>query len=181
MERVGVLFLLIGSVIMGVTSSPETLLEGKLICLRNHCWGKRARGFCALSLLFLFGGCGNYQDQPQSITISISPQRTAIGTGQSTQFSALGHASGVTWSVVGFTNAGPGAAAPAGTIDASGNYTAPSGSQSLVVTVTATSKTDSAKASSATVNVVAPGEVTATKNVQVAQFIISPAASANVS
>jgi len=31
------------------------------------------------------------------------------------------------------------------------------------------------------VNVVAPGEVTATNNVQVAQFIISPAASANVS
>jgi len=143
--------------------------------------GKRACRFCVLSLLFVAGGCGSYQDERQSITISVSPQRTAIGTGQSTQFFALGDVYGVSWSVVAFTSAGPGTAAPAGTIDASGNYTAPSGSQSLVATVTATSKTDPAKSSSATVNVVAPGQVTATNNVQVAQYTISPAASANVS
>jgi arylsulfate sulfotransferase len=143
--------------------------------------GKRANRSCVLSLLFLAGGCGSYQNHPQTISISVSPQRTAIGTGQSTQFSALGDIYGVTWSAVAFTNAGPGTAAAAGTIDYFGNYTAPSGSQSLVVTVTATSKTDPTKSSSATVNVVAPGQVTATNNVQVAQYTISPAASANVS
>ena len=143
--------------------------------------GKRANRSCVLSLLFLAGGCGSYQYHPQTISISVSPQKTAIGTGQSTQFSALGDIYGVTWSAVAFTNAGPGTAAAAGTIDYFGNYTAPSGSQSLVVTVTATSKTDPTKSSSATVNVVAPGQVTATNNVQVAQYTISPAASANVS
>jgi arylsulfate sulfotransferase len=148
---------------------------------KNALLGKRARRFCGLSLFFVAGGCGSYQNQPQSITISVSPQRTAIGTGQSTQFFALGDIYGVAWSVVAFTNAGPGSAAPAGTIDAFGDYTAPSGSQSLVVTVTATSKTDPTKSSSATVNVVAPGQVTATNNVQVAQYTISPATAANVS
>lgn len=148
---------------------------------KNPLLGKRGCCFGVLSLLFLTGGCGSYQNHPPSITISVSPQETAIGTGQSTQFSALGDIYGVTWSVVGFTDAGRATAAPAGMIDASGNYTAPSGSQSLVVTVTATSKTDPAESSSATVNVVAPGQVTATNNVQVAQYTISPAASANVS
>ena len=47
--------------------------------------------------------------------------------------------------------------------------------------VTATSKTDPTKSATATVNVVAPGVFDATKNVQVAQYAISPAASANVS
>jgi arylsulfate sulfotransferase len=149
--------------------------------LNKSLLGKCVYRFYGLSLFFLVSGCGSYQNQPQSITISVSPQRTAIGTGQSTQFFALGDIYGVTWSVVAFTNAGPGSAAPAGTIDAFGDYTAPSGSQSLVVTVTATSKTDPTKSSSATVNVVAPGQVTATNNVQVAQYTVSPATAANVS
>lgn len=73
------------------------------------------------------------------------------------------------------------AAAPAGTIDGSGNYNPPPGSPSIYVIVTATSKTDPTKSASATVNVVAPGVFTPTNNVQVAQYSVSPAGPANVS
>ena len=45
----------------------------------------------------------------------------------------------------------------------------------LDVTVTATSK-NTTKSASATVNVVVPGLVTATANVQVAQYTVAPAA-----
>lgn len=76
---------------------------------------------------------------------------------------------GVTWTATG------------GSVDASGHFTAPSGMQSSTVTVTATSKTDSTKSASATVNVVAPGTVAATANVQVALYTIAPAAAGNVS
>ena len=91
------------------------------------------------------------------IAISLTPQTSAIGTGQNLQFSATGDPAGVTWSLAGFTNTGLGTAAPPGTIDSSGNYTPPPGSPSLYVMVTATSKTDPTKSSTATVNVVAPG------------------------
>jgi arylsulfate sulfotransferase len=117
----------------------------------------------------------------QSNAIILNPPKAAIGTGQTMQFAAAGDPAGFTWSVAGFTNAGPGAAVPGGTIDSSGNYTAPSGAQSLLVTVTATSKTDPTKSATATVNVVAPGQFTSTNNVQVAQYTVSPAASANIS
>jgi len=82
---------------------------------------------------------------------------------------ATNDSTGVTWT------------ASAGTIDSSGSYTAPAGPQSSTATVTATSKADPTKSSSATVNVVSPGQVTATANVQVAQYTVSPAASGNVS
>ena len=68
-----------------------------------------------------------------------------------------------------------------GTIDSSGNFTAPSGTQSMTVTVTATSANDATKSTSATVNVVAPGQVTPTANVQVASYTIAPAAAGKVS
>ena len=47
--------------------------------------------------------------------------------------------------------------------------------------MTGTSKDDTTKSASATVNVVAPGQVTGTANVQVASYTISPAAPGNVS
>ena len=97
------------------------------------------------------------------------------------QFVAMGDPAGVSWSVAGFTNAAPGAAAAGGSIDSSGNYTAPMGAQSLFVVVTATSKTDTTKSATATVNVVAPGLYATTNNVLVAQYMSTPAASANVS
>ena len=105
------------------------------------------------------------------VSVSVSPQTTATGTGQTVSFTAnvTNGKSGVTWT------------ASAGTVDVSGNFVAPAGPQSMTVTVTATSKDDTTKSASATVNVVAPGVFAKTNNVQVAQYTISPAASANVS
>ena len=127
----------------------------------------------------------NAPDSPQVINVSgtanpiaiaVTPPQGAISTGQTMQFAASDNDADdiVTWSVSG-SNGSP------GTIDASGNYTAPSGSQSLIATVTATSKTDPTKSSSASVNVVAPGQITSTNNVQVAQYTVSPPSSATVS
>jgi arylsulfate sulfotransferase len=132
----------------------------------------------------------NAADSPQvinvtgtanAIAITLTPQISAIGVSQTLPFTATGDPAGVTWSLAASTNSGPGALAPPGTIDASGNYTPPAGSPSLIVAVTATSKTDPSKSASATVNVVAPGAFINTNNVQVAQYTVSTAASANVS
>jgi len=120
-----------------------------------------------LTSIVLVSGCSSSQS---SYTVLVSPQITALGTGQTVQFTATvtNDASGVSWS------------ATAGTIDANGNYTAPSGSQSMTVTVTAKALKDSTKSASATVNVVAPGQLTPTANVQVASYSIAPAAPGKV-
>jgi hypothetical protein len=101
----------------------------------------------------------------------VTPQAVATGTAQTVSFVATvkNGSSGVTW------------AASAGTIDANGIFVAPPGPQSAMVTITATSKDDATKSAGATVNVVAPGQVTSTANVQVASYAISPAAAGNVS
>jgi arylsulfate sulfotransferase len=108
---------------------------------------------------------------PAAVSVSVSPQTVATGTGQTVSFTAnvTNGKSGVTWT------------ASAGTVDVNGNFVAPAGPQSMTVTVTATSKDDTTKSASATVNVVAPGQVTGTANVQVASYTISPAAPGNVS
>ncbi len=106
---------------------------------------------------------------PLSVS-AVSPPHAALGTDQTTQFMAVTtDPQGVNWT------------ATSGTIDANGNYTAPPGPQSVTAMVTATSKGDPTKSASATVNVVAPGQVAATANVQVALYTISPAAVGNVS
>ena len=123
--------------------------------------------WCLLSLTVFASGCSSQAP----FEVSVSPQVVAIGTGQMVQFTPIvtNDSSAVTWS------------ATAGTIDANGNYTAPSGSPSATVTVTATLVKDHSKTASAIVNVVAPGQVTATANTQVASYTISPAAAGNVS
>lgn len=124
-----------------------------------------------LCVMVLASGCGGGSTPPPPvITVSVSPQAAAVGTGQSTQFSVTTNdTTGVNWT------------ASVGTIDASGNYTAPSGGQSTTAIVTATSKKDLTKSASANVNVVAPGQVAATANVQVALYTIAPAGAGNVS
>ncbi len=138
----------------------------------------RYLGLLLLPLTVFAVGCGGGSSTPAPptpapppvITLSVSPQITAMGTGQTTQFTATTNdTAGVTWT------------ASAGTIDASGNFTVASGGQSTTATVTATSKTDSTKKASAQVNVVAPGTVAHTANEQVALYTIAPAAAANVS
>src|SRR5712672_558474 len=127
-------------------------------------------GSFLLGSILICGGCGSYQ-APPPISVAIAPASVAVGTGQTTQFMASvnNDTSGVMWT------------ATAGTIDANGNYTAPTGSQSSAATITATSKKDSTKLASASVNVIAPGVVAPTANVQVALFTISPPAAAKVS
>ncbi len=126
-----------------------------------------------VSLLFWFVVCGVLfatgcaSNAPT--TVAISPQIAAIGAGQTVQFTPIvtNDSSGVTWS------------ATAGSIDANGNFTAPA--QSATVTVTATSVKNKTLTATAKVNVVAPGQVASTANVQVASFTIAPAGPGNVS
>jgi arylsulfate sulfotransferase len=119
--------------------------------------------------IFFASGCGSQTQSP--IAVNISPQAAAIGTGQTVQFTSTltNDSKGVTWT------------STAGSIDGNGKYMAPTGLQSTTVTVTASSRSDPTKSASALVNVVAPGEVTATTNAQVALYTISPATDANVS
>jgi arylsulfate sulfotransferase len=119
------------------------------------------------SLIVFIGGCSS--SGPNNI--SISPLTVAVSTGQTVQFTPIvpNDASAVTWT------------ASAGSIDTNGNYTAPAGAQSMTVTVTATTTKQPARSATAIVNVVAPGQVTPTANVQVANYTIAPAASGNVS
>jgi arylsulfate sulfotransferase len=125
-------------------------------------------------------GCGGTTSVPPAMpgAPSISPSAAALSLGQSVQFLATfpGNTSSVTWSVNGV----PGGNSMVGTIDASGNYTAPSNTQSVAVTITAASGGASPSSLSAQVYVVAPGSVEPTLNPQVAFYTITPPAAANV-
>lgn len=123
-------------------------------------------------LFLLFGCCVAISSagcaSQGAIYVQVSPQLTAVGAGQTVQFTAIvaNDAAGVTWT------------ASAGSIDANGIFTAPS--QSAVVTVNATATKGTRKAT-AMVNVVAPGQVAGTANTQVATYTVAPAAAGNVS
>jgi hypothetical protein len=75
------------------------------------------------------------------ITVQVSPQQSNVVAGTTQQFIAIvrnaGSSTGVTWQVTG-----------PGTIDSSGNYTAPGTTSSNTVTVTATSIADPSKKAS---------------------------------
>ncbi|MGA7639204.1 MAG: aryl-sulfate sulfotransferase [Candidatus Acidiferrales bacterium] len=88
-----------------------------------------------------------------------------------------GNSQGVTWSVNGIS----GGNTTIGTIDTTGNYTAPSDTQSIAVTIGAASGSGSSTSSaSAQAFIVAPGVVEPTQNPQVALYTITPPAAANV-
>jgi arylsulfate sulfotransferase len=125
---------------------------------------------CVAFLVVFAAGCGSSR-APLPVSVALSPPSAAVATGGTVQFTATvtNDSTGVTWS------------ATPGTIDANGNYAAPSGSQSVTATVTATSKKDPTQSARATVNVVAPGQVTPTANPQVALYSVAPAAAGNVS
>jgi hypothetical protein len=91
--------------------------------------------------------------------LTVSPQPAYVGSGQTVKLTATGYA--VTWTITGSD----------GTIDAMGNFTAPTVTQNT--TVTATSSTDSTIIASITVNIIAPASVTTTANPQVALYTIS--------
>jgi arylsulfate sulfotransferase len=120
---------------------------------------------CFLTLLLCLAGCGSDSSHVTPVMLAVSPQPAYIGSGQSMQFAAT---SAATWAVSSSTAGGS-----AGTIDAQGNFTAPTVTQNTTVTVTATSTSDSTVTAFSTVFVIAPATVAATANAQVALFTIS--------
>ena len=126
-------------------------------------------------LLVLLGGCAAGHS---SNSASISPSAAALAPGQSAQFQATlpGNPKSIVWSVNGVA----GGNGTVGTIDASGNYTAPTDTQSIAVTIAAASGSGSSSSASAQAYVVAPGVVEPTQNPQVALYTITPPAAANV-
>ena len=127
--------------------------------------GKFLSLICFLMLVLCLAGCGSNSSHVTPVTLAVSPQPAYVGSGQSMQFAAT---SAATWTVSSAT-----AGASAGTIDAQGNFTAPTVTQNTTVTVTATSTSDSTVTASSTVFVIAPATVAATANPQVALFTIS--------
>jgi len=121
-------------------------------------------------------GCASKTTAP--ISISLTTQSAYVGSDTVTQFTATvtGDTSGVTWSVNGIV----GGNATVGMIDSLGNYSSPNLTQNGTTTITATSKKDTTKSASASVTIIAPGTVTATANVQVAQYTITAPAGLNV-
>src|SRR5215471_17603807 len=150
------------------------MTEGSNICVRVF----------FLFVLGFLGGCSSSSpSQPvmlsEPISVSVSPKPAFVGSAQTITFTAtvMGDTSGVTWGVNGM----PGGTSTTGTIDANGNFTAPTVAQNASATVTATSKKDPTKSDSATVSIVAPGTVGTTNNPQVALYTITPPTDANVS
>lgn len=142
--------------------------------MTKHSWTY----FCLVAFMLQIGcggGSGSSDNNPV-VTPTVSPSAVALSLGQSTQFQATlpGGSQGVTWSVNGTT----GGNAMVGMVDATGKYTAPTNTQSIAVTVTAASSSGSS--ASAQAYVVAPGEVEATLNPQVALYTITPPVAANV-
>jgi arylsulfate sulfotransferase len=108
----------------------------------------------------------------QSGTVAIAPLYAALGVGQQSAFRATVSGSGgsVTWQVNGVT----GGNATVGTVDSTGNYTAPIKlAQSVNVVVTAAlAAAPQTSFASAVVSLIVSGVVTATANPQVAEYSI---------
>jgi hypothetical protein len=104
--------------------------------------------------LFLMIGCGGSSSGSgggTTITVSVSPATVNVGLGAQTQFTATVTGTSnttVTWQVNGVA----GGSSTTGTINSSGDYTAPATVPSSSVTVTAVSQANTAVSGSAAVN-----------------------------
>lgn len=130
--------------------------------------------FVCLALILFSAGCNSSSTPPPApVTLSVTPASALLFSTQSVQIAATDSvgASDVAWSVSGAAGA---------IVDATGNFTAPAVTQTTSFTVTATSQKDSTKTGSATVTVLASGQVTATNNPQVALYTITPPSGLNV-
>ena len=123
----------------------------------------------AIFVVTLGSGCSS-SNKP----LTISPSSVALAPGQTVQFQLSETRKDITWSAGGVA----GGNATVGTIDSSGNYTAPSANTSTNVMITAT--VGSHPPMSAQVVVVAPGIITPTANPQVALYTITPPDDASV-
>ena len=125
--------------------------------------------FVAIFVVTLLSGCSS-SNKP----MTISPSAVAIAPSGTVQFQLSENRKNVVWSAGGVA----GGNSTVGTIDANGNYTAPSANTSTSVMITATSGMQSA--TPAQVIVVAPGTIAPTANPQVALYTIMPPADASV-
>jgi arylsulfate sulfotransferase len=123
----------------------------------------------AILVVTLGSGCSS-SNKP----LSISPSSAALAPGQTVQFQLSDPNKKVTWSAGGVA----GGNATTGTIDANGNYTAPSANTSTKVMITAAVGKDAP--ASAQVMIVPPGTVAPTANPQVALYTITPPDDASV-
>jgi len=132
-------------------------------------WKCRSRiALCLSALLNCIAGCSH---PIAPVEISLIPQSSMVFSTQSNLFAAtdsLGN-SDLVWSV-----AGPDANSPTPTIDSSGAFLAPEVTQNTAFTVTVTSRKDPTKSISATVTVMASGQITTTNNPQVALYTLTP-------
>jgi arylsulfate sulfotransferase len=138
---------------------------------------------CLVAFLFLVGcGGGSGSSNEVANSISVSPTGVALSLGQSVKFQAtLTGSSQTSPSVMWSVNGMVGGNSMIGTIDQSGNYTAPTNPPSIAVTITATASfVPPSPTASAQVYVVARGVVASTMNPQVALYTIAPPAAANV-
>jgi arylsulfate sulfotransferase len=139
-----------------------------------------------LTISVFVSGCGSSSAQssvptppsPAQVEVLVTPIGAAVTPGNSTQFNAtITGDTSVTWSVNGVA----GGNSTVGTIDATGNYTAPLTAQSVSVIVAAASVKEPTVTSSAQAYVVVPGQVTTTNHPLVALYSIDPPSSASVS
>lgn len=130
----------------------------------------------ALVFVSLVAGCGSSNGNTEGEMIS--PGSADLLTGQSIQFQTTISAKngGLIWSVNGTANGN----ASVGMIDGTGLYTAPTTQPSAPVTVTVSASNNPSRNASATVTVVAPGQVTGTVHPLVALYTIAPPVNATV-
>ncbi|HEY0704249.1 MAG TPA: aryl-sulfate sulfotransferase [Candidatus Acidoferrales bacterium] len=130
--------------------------------------------FLAILISAVLTGCGGGSSNggvtPQTATVS--PTTADLLGGQTQQFTTNINTNPTTlaWSVNGTV----GGNSTSGTIDANGNYTAPTAQPTAAITVTVTSTSNSQLTASAMVTVVASGTVAASANPQVATYTIAP-------
>ncbi len=136
-----------------------------------------------LVFTILVSGCGSSStptsNPPPSgpVTVSVTPGAVALAPGNTSQFTAtITGDTSVTWSVAGVQ----GGNSTVGTIDSTGNYTAPLIPQSMTFSVTAASVKEPSVTASANAYVVVPGQVTTTTHPLVALYSITPPATASV-
>jgi arylsulfate sulfotransferase len=123
----------------------------------------------AIFVVTLVSGCSS-SNKP----VAISPSVVALAPGGTAQFQLSENRKDVVWSAGGVA----GGNSTVGTIDANGNYTAPSANTSTSVMIAATFGRQST--SPAQVIIVAPGTVAPTANPQVALYTIAPPTDASV-
>jgi hypothetical protein len=131
--------------------------------------------FAVMSMWFV-AGCSSSGGNSESGTVS--PASADLLTGQSVQFQTTISAKGgnLIWSVNGTANGN----ASVGTIDGTGLYAAPATQPSAPVTVTVSNSTRPSRVASASVTVIAPGQVTSTVHPLVALYTIAPSVNATV-